>query len=133
MEKIAVSRFITKEFQSAEALKPLRTNLMFSFSDEGRGHVIGITSAVQDEGKSSSACNTAYALSEAGKKVLLLEGDRVLAVTMGSKMANDTFDIHFEKAREDVDGAYTAINQQMAFHLREKHPELRFLDREVKR
>ena len=62
-------------FAATEAYKLLRTNLMFSFSDEGRGHVIGITSAVQDEGKSSSACNTAYALSEAGKKVLLLEAD----------------------------------------------------------
>ena len=62
-------------FAVTEAYKLLRTNLMFSFSDEGRGHVIGVTSAVQDEGKSSSACNTAYALSEAGKKVLLLEAD----------------------------------------------------------
>ena len=62
-------------FAVTEAYKLLRTNLMFSFSDEGRGHVIGVTSAVQNEGKSSSACNIAYALSEAGKKVLLLEGD----------------------------------------------------------
>lgn len=62
-------------FAVKEAYKLLRTNLMFSFSDEGRGHVIGFTSAIQDEGKSSSACNTAYALSEAGKKVLLLEAD----------------------------------------------------------
>lgn len=62
-------------FAVTEAYKLLRTNLMFSFSDEGRGHVIGITSAVQDEGKSAAACNTAYALAEAGKKVLLLEGD----------------------------------------------------------
>lgn len=62
-------------FAVTEAYKLLRTNLMFSFSDEGRGHVIGITSAIQSEGKSSSACNVAYALSEAGKKVLLLEAD----------------------------------------------------------
>ena len=33
MEKIAVSRFVTKEFQAAEALKALRTNLMFSGPD----------------------------------------------------------------------------------------------------
>ena len=50
--------------------------------------------------------------------------------TLGSRLSADTYDIHFEKAREDVDGAYPAINQQFAFHLREKHPELRFLDRE---
>ena len=62
-------------FSVAEAYKLLRTNIMFSFSDEGTGHVIGIASAVQSEGKSSTACNTAYALAEAGNRVLLLEGD----------------------------------------------------------
>lgn len=62
-------------FATTEAYKLLRTNLMFSFSDEGRGHVIGVSSAIQDEGKSSTACNIAYALSESGEKVLLLDAD----------------------------------------------------------
>lgn len=62
-------------FAATEAYKLLRTNIMFSFPDEGAGHVIGITSSIQSEGKSSTACNTAYALSEAGCKVLLLEAD----------------------------------------------------------
>ena len=54
----------------------------------------------------------------------------MLAVTMGSKLAEDTFDIHFEKAREDVDGAYTAINYEFARYLRLKYPQIRYLDRE---
>lgn len=62
-------------FSATEAYKLLRTNIMFSFSDEGTGHVIGVTSAIQAEGKSSTACNIAYALSEAGGRVLLFEGD----------------------------------------------------------
>lgn len=62
-------------FATMEAYKLLRTNLMFSFSDEGVGKVIGVTSAVQSEGKSSTSCNVAYALAEAGSRVLLLEGD----------------------------------------------------------
>lgn len=62
-------------FAAAEAYKLLRTNVMFSFSDEGECHVVGVTSPVQDEGKSSTACNLAYALSEAGERVLLLEAD----------------------------------------------------------
>ena len=56
--------------------------------------------------------------------ILLMEGDRVLAVTMGSPMAKDTFDIHFEKAREEVDGAYTVVNQEFARYLRLKYPEV---------
>ena len=62
-------------FATTEAYKLLRANLMFSFSDEDQCHVIGITSSVQNEGKSSTACNTAYALAESGSKVLLLEAD----------------------------------------------------------
>ena len=45
-------------FAATEAYKLLRTNIMFSFSDEGRGHVVGVTSSVQSEGKSTTACNT---------------------------------------------------------------------------
>ena len=62
--------------------------------------------------------------------ILLMDGGEVLAVTMGSRMAKDTFDIHFEKAREEVDGAYTVVNQEFARYLRLKYPEVRFLDRE---
>lgn len=62
-------------FAVTEAYKLLRANIMFSFSDEGVGHVIGITSSLQSEGKSSTACNTAYALAESGAKVLLMDAD----------------------------------------------------------
>ena len=62
--------------------------------------------------------------------ILLLDQGRVLAVTMGSRMSSDTFDIHFEKAREDVDGAYNTVNCEFARYLRLKYPDVRFLDRE---
>ena len=60
----------------------------------------------------------------------LTENGAILAMTMGSRLTADPFDIHFEKAREDVDGAYAAINQAFAAYLREKYPEIRFLNRE---
>ena len=60
----------------------------------------------------------------------LLDGEEVLAVTMGSKLSENTFDIHFEKAREDADGAYPAINCEFARYLRLKYPEIKFLNRE---
>lgn len=62
--------------------------------------------------------------------VMLTEQDRVLAVTMGSRLSRETFDVHFEKAREDVDGAYAAVNREFARYLREKYPELLYLNRE---
>lgn len=62
-------------FAATEAYKLLRTNVMFSFVENGEGHVVGITSAIQAEGKSSTACNLAYAMAEAGSKVLLVGAD----------------------------------------------------------
>lgn len=62
--------------------------------------------------------------------LVLLDGDRILAFSMASPLSEDTMDVHFEKALEDVDGAYTAINQAFAAYLREKYPTLRYLDRE---
>ena len=62
--------------------------------------------------------------------LMLMDGDQVLAVTMASRLSRNTMDVHFEKAREDVDGAYAAVNCEFARFLREKHPELEFLNRE---
>lgn len=62
-------------FAAAEAYKLLRTNIMFSFSGEEKCRIIGITSSVRGEGKSTTACNLAYALSQAGKKTLIIDGD----------------------------------------------------------
>ena len=59
--------------------------------------------------------------------VLLVEG-KIAAFTLGSRMNEDTFDIHFEKALDEA--AYPAINQAFAAHLREKYPEVKWLDRE---
>lgn len=61
--------------------------------------------------------------------VLYVEGEPA-AVTMGSRLSEDTFDVHFEKAREDVPGAYGAINRAFARYLRDKYPELQYLNRE---
>ena len=55
---------------------------------------------------------------------------RVLAFSMGSRMKSDTFDVHFEKALSDVDGAYAAINCEFAKHIRENYPDVKYLNRE---
>jgi hypothetical protein len=60
----------------------------------------------------------------------LYDGEEVLAFSIASALTEDTFDVHFEKAREDVDGAYAAINQAFAEYLHNKYPQVRYLDRE---
>ena len=62
--------------------------------------------------------------------LLLRTADGPVAMTVGSRLSEQTFDIHFEKALDIADGAYAAINYSFARYLREKYPEVRFLDRE---
>lgn len=62
-------------FAAAESYKLLRTKIQFSFADESNSRVIGISSAYPSEGKSLSAINLAYSLSELDKKVLLIDCD----------------------------------------------------------
>jgi len=61
--------------------------------------------------------------------VLMVNG-KIVAMTMGSPLSPDTFDVQFEKALEEYDGAYPTINQAFARYLREKYPHLQWLDRE---
>ncbi len=62
-------------FAASEAYKLLRTKLQFSFADENDCHVIGLSSALSGEGKSLTAVNLAYTLSQLNKKVLLVDCD----------------------------------------------------------
>ena len=61
--------------------------------------------------------------------ILLVNGEAA-AVTMATRLSEDTLDVHFEKAREDIDGAYAAVNCEFARYLRSRHPQIRFLNRE---
>ena len=62
-------------FAASEAYKLLRTKLQFSFVDESKSRVIGFSSALSGEGKSLTAVNLAYTLSQLDKKVILIDCD----------------------------------------------------------
>ena len=61
--------------------------------------------------------------------VLRVNG-QIQAITMGSRLNSDTFDVHFEKALDTTDGAYPAITSGFARYLREKYPDICWLNRE---
>lgn len=62
--------------------------------------------------------------------LLLKHNGKTLAITLGSKLSDITFDVQFEKALDEADGAYPTINQEFARYLRDKYPQLQWLDRE---
>ncbi|MGO1745201.1 MAG: polysaccharide biosynthesis tyrosine autokinase [Microbacterium gubbeenense] len=57
----------------SEAFRALRTNLQFLDLEGGRSFVV--TSSMPSEGKSTTAVNLAIALADAGKRVVLIDGD----------------------------------------------------------
>lgn len=72
MEIINVDRFITKSFHVTEAIKTLRTNILFSGANI---KVVALTSYSASEGKSTIALQLAASMAQAGKRVLLLDAD----------------------------------------------------------
>ena len=69
-------------FAAAEAYKLLRTNLMFSLPDKPC-RVLGVTSSIRGEGKSTTSVNLAYTLAQAGKRTLLIDADMRLPSVAG--------------------------------------------------
>lgn len=60
---------------ATEAMRTLRSALMFALSETERAKVILITSAVPGQGKSFISANLAYLMAAAGKRVLLIDAD----------------------------------------------------------
>ena len=86
----------------------------------------------EDAGMELAALNRAFAhWQELGLEGLVVYvGSRAVAMTMGSRLSEDTVDVHFEKADADYPGAYALINRACARYIREKYPEVKFLNRE---
>lgn len=60
----------------------------------------------------------------------LLIGEELVGFTIGEPIADDTFDVHFEKARSDINGAYSMVNREFVRQILDRHPEIVYINRE---
>lgn len=61
---------------------------------------------------------------------LLFQNDRPIAFSAGTVLDDEVFDVHFEKALPNVEGAYTMINREFARLIVSEHPNIGAFNRE---
>ena len=79
------------DFTATEQYKILRTNLNFTLPQGEKCPIIGVTSALRGESKSTTSINLSYVLAEKGSKVLLIDGDlRLPSIAKKLDIDNDS-------------------------------------------
>ena len=61
---------------------------------------------------------------------VLYTGEKLAAFTIGEALTDDTVDVHFEKAVNNISGAYPMIAREFARYLRATRPGIKYLNRE---
>ena len=107
-------------FVATEAYKRLRTKLQFSFADDSKCRVIGLSSALSGEGKSLTAVNLAYTLAQLNKRVIILDGD-MRRPTLAEKMSLNKKPglseyLTGQHEFKDVVQRYGKDHEEVAFH-----------------
>ena len=82
--------------QEAESFRTLRANLAFANAHH-RARVIMITSAIDEEGKSTTAANLAVAVARGGRSVVLIDAD------LRSPRLHDLFDLAGNPGLTDIE------------------------------
>ena len=72
-----------------------------------------------------------YHMDKLGLEGALIRADgSPVAFSLGGLITPEVFDVNFEKSFGDIQGAYPAMNREMARLVRARHPQVRWLNRE---
>ena len=72
-----------------------------------------------------------YHMDKLGLEGALIRADgSPIAFSLGGLITPECFDVNFEKSFGDVQGAYPAINREMARLIRARHPQVKWFNRE---
>ena len=62
--------------------------------------------------------------------IILETAEGMVGFSMGNRIREDTFDVNYEKALAQVNGAYPMVNREFARRIHARYPEVRYLNRE---
>lgn len=62
--------------------------------------------------------------------MVLFIGGKVIAITIGQRVSEHTYDVVFEKADDSIKGAYNMINREFARYIMEKYSGVKYVNRE---
>ena len=112
-------------------------NAVTSYELQDIGKTVFLTREAAEGGLSTlDDEHRALVLALENREALGLDGivlrwqEEILGFTLGALLTENVFDVHFERARGDIQGAYPAVNRSFARYIREKYPQVRYLDRE---
>ena len=72
-----------------------------------------------------------YHMDKLGLEGALIRADgKPVAFSLGGLITPQCFDVNFEKSFGDIQGAYAAVNRELARLVRTRHPEVKWLNRE---
>ncbi len=72
-----------------------------------------------------------YHMDKLGLEGALIRADgSPVAFSLGGFITPEVFDVNFEKSFGDIQGAYPAINREMAKLIRSRHPQVKWFNRE---
>lgn len=60
----------------------------------------------------------------------LFVGEKLVAFTIGEVISSDCFNVHFEKADGETEGAYPMINREFVRHILKELPHISYVNRE---
>lgn len=61
---------------------------------------------------------------------ILYADDRIVGFSVGELISSDTFNVHFEKAEAEMNGAYPMLCREMCRMAAANHPQLKYINRE---
>ena len=62
--------------------------------------------------------------------ILIRVGEQIVAFAIGQQTTQDTFNVFFEKAYADIQGAYAIVNREFARHIRTQYAGISLINRE---